>query len=111
MIGLQATTGNLGHFTFSSDEIRADGAVFTFPTGGLKQIAKVGDLVKLVIGSGMQSEQGYFEYSIVQSDLTSTASAIEFLGNLVQFTADSVYAVWLESSDATKSTSSKFREA
>ena len=110
LIGLQATTGNLGNFTFTVDEFSATGATFTFATGGLRQIAKVGDLVKLVVGSGLQSEMGYFEHSIIQRDLESNASDVEFSGDLANYTEDSVYAVWLESSDATKSTSSKFRE-
>ena len=111
LIGLQATTGNLGNFTFSVDEIRANGATFTFPTGGLRQIAKVGDVVKLVVGSGLKSDLGYFEHSIVARDLESNASDVDFLGAMSAYAVDSVYAVWLESSDATKSTSSKFREA
>ena len=108
LVGLQATSGNLGNFTFSADEIRSDGAVFTFPAGGLKQIAKVGDVVKLVLGSGLQSKMGYFEYSIVQADLALNASSVEFVGDMAALTSDTVYSIWLESSDGTKSSSSVF---
>ena len=108
--GLQATSGNLGNFTFTVDEILPTGTTFSFPAGALRQVAKVGDVVKFVVGSGLQSEMGYFEHSIVPQDLDPATTSFTISGAMSKHTDNSVYAVWLESSDTTKSTSSKFLE-
>ncbi len=106
--GLVATNGNLGAVAFSLDEAGAHQASFAFPAGALKNIAKVGDLVKLVIGSGNASELGYFEKTLTAADLLSTTDTIFFDGNFVPYSHAPVYAAWVESADGTKSTTSKF---
>ena len=106
--GLVATTGNLGAVAFSLDAAGADNASFAFPTGALKNIAKVGDLVKLVIGSGKASELGYFEKTLTATDLLSTTDTIVFDGNFIPYSQAPVFAAWVESADGSKSTTSKF---
>ena len=61
LVGVKATNGNLGAINFSNGGIIEDFATFTYPAGALKNIAKVGDKVKLVVGSELQSDMGYFE--------------------------------------------------
>lgn len=110
LVGLKATNGNLGAINFTADEIASDSASFNFPTGALKNIAKVGDKIKLVIGSGLQSEMGYFEKELVASDLTSSATYVEITDDFSRYTTAPVYTIWVESADGTKSTSSVFKQ-
>ena len=109
LVGVKATNGNLGAVNFTADDIASDSAVFNFPAGALKNIAKLGDKVKLVIGSGLQSEMGYFEKELVASDLTSTVSYVEFQADFSSYRTAPVYTIWVETADATKSTSSVFK--
>lgn len=109
LVDVKATNGNLGSINFTADEIASDSASFNFPTGALKNIAKVGDKVKLVIGSGLQSEMGYFEKELVASDLTSSATYVEIPGDFARYNTAPVYTIWVETADSTKSTSSVFK--
>lgn len=109
--GLVATNGNLGSVTFTLDGIQEESAAFTFPTGALKNIAKVGDSVKLVIGKANASETGYFATTLTANELLSTASAISLPGDFSAYTGPVVFAMWVESADGTKSTTSKFATA
>ena len=109
LVGVKATNGNLGAINFVSDEVTSDSARFNYPTGALKNIAKVGDKVKLVIGSGLQSEMGYFERELTAADLTSTADYVEFAGDFDRYNTSPVFTIWVETADSTKSTSSVFK--
>ena len=109
LVGVKATNGNLGAINFTVDTIGEDSAVFNFPAGALKNIAKVGDVVKLVVGSGLQSEMGYFEKELVANDLTAIANEITFDGGFAKYRNAPVFAMWVETADATKSTSSVFK--
>lgn len=106
--GVVATNGNLGTINFTLDSAQEENALFTFTAGALKNIAKIGDKVKLVIGNGNASELGYFEQTLTAADLTSTATDISVLGNFSIYQSDPVFAMWVESADGTKSTTSKF---
>lgn len=109
LVGVKATNGNLGTINFVKDEINSTSATFTYPAGALKNIAKVGDSVKLVVGSGLQSEMGYFEKELEATDLTSTIDYVEFEGDFAKYDTAPVYTIWVETADATKSTSSVFK--
>ena len=109
LVGIKATNGNLGAINFVKDDITSDSATFNFPTGALKNIAKVGDKVKLVIGSGLQSELGYFETELSAGSLTSTSDFVRFAGDFSRYLTGTVFTVWVETADATKSTSSVFK--
>ena len=109
MVGVKATNGNLGTVNFVRDAITSTSATFNYPAGALKNIAKIGDLVKLVVGSGLQSEMGYFEKELTAADLTSTADYVEFTGDFARYSTAPVFAIWVETADSTKSTSSVFK--
>lgn len=109
LVGVKATNGNLGAINFVKDEIISDYASFNYPTGALKNIAKVGDKVKLVVGSGLQSEMGYFEKVLEASDLTSSMDLVRFSGDFDRYSTAPVFTIWVESADGTKSTSSVFK--
>lgn len=109
--GVVATNGNLGSVNFTSDEILNTSAKFIFPAGALKNIAKIGDKVKLIIGTSNASELGYFEKTLTTDDLASTASAISIPGDFSGYDGSVVFAMWVESADGTKSTTSKFVSA
>lgn len=109
LVGVKATNGNLGAINFTNNGVTDGIANFAYPTGALKNIAKVGDKVKLVIGSGLHSEMGYFEKELVASDLTSTAEEVEFVGDFTRYNTAPVFTIWVQTADSTKSTSSVFR--
>ena len=109
MVGVKATNGNLGAINFVKDEIVSDSATFNYPAGALKNIAKVGDRVKLVLGSGLHSEMGYFETELTAGNLTSTSDFVRFSGDFSRYSTAPVYTLWVESADGTKSTSSVFK--
>lgn len=109
LVGVKATNGNLGAINFVRDEIVSDYASFDYPAGALKNIAKVGDLVKLVIGSGLHSEMGYFEKELQASDLTSSMTFVRFSGDFSRYSTAPVFTIWVETADGSKSTSSVFK--
>lgn len=110
LVGLKATNGSLGAINFAVDDLNSDDGSFSFPAGALKNIAKVGDFVKVVIGSSLDSEMGYFEKQLDTKDLSSTSDYLSFEGNFTKYTNSPVYTVWIESADGTKSTSSVFKQ-
>ena len=109
LVGVKATNGNLGAINFTTDEIATDSASFNFPAGALKNMAKVGDKVKLVIGSGLQSEMGYFETELSAGNLSSTSDFVRFPGDFSRYSTAPVFTIWVETADGTKSTSSVFK--
>lgn len=106
--GLIATNGNLGTINFTLVSAHAENAVFSFPTGALKNIAKIGDKVKLVIGIQNSSELGYFAQDLTAANLLSRSSDITIAGDFSAYPDNQIYAMWVESADGTKSTTSKF---
>ena len=110
LVGVKATTGNLGAVTFEHRNIDMDGVDLSFSAGALKNIAKVGDWIKVVVGSSLSPESGYFERQLVASDLLSTTTSIVIAGNAQLYGNDPVFCAWIESADGTKSTSSVFKK-
>ena len=108
LIGLQATSGNLGALSFVSEDLESASGAFTYPTGALHRLAKIGDTVKVVIGAALSSEMGYFEKVLVEEDLGATTDRLVIDGNFTKYQLNPVYAVWVESADSTKSTTSTF---
>ena len=99
----------MGAINFVKDEIISDSASFNYPTGALENIAKVGDRVKLVIGSGLSSEMGYFERELTAADLTSSIDFVRFSDDFSRYSTAPVFTLWVETADGTKSTSSVFK--
>ena len=110
LVGVKATNGNLGTVNFEQENVDADGIAFSFSPGALKNIAKVGDWIKVVVGSSLASESGYFERQLVASDLLSTTTGITITGNAGAYGIDPIFCAWIESADGTKSTSSVFKK-
>ena len=106
--GIKATNGNLGNVSFSVDDFSSAGAVFNFSSGALKNIAKVGDLVKVVVGKPLESEMGYFEKVLVANDLLSTSDQLTISGDFKHYQDGAIWTLWVESADGLKSTSSSF---
>lgn len=106
--GVVATNGNLGTVNFTVGAITNESGTFVFPAGSLKNIAKVGDLVKVIIGVSSSSELAYFEKTLTQDDLLSSAASVAIAGDFSPFNKASLFTAWVESADGTKSTTSKF---
>lgn len=108
LLGLQATSGALGTVNFNLSRIEEDNASLTFPAGALRNIAKVGDYVKFIVGSDTSSEMGFFEKVLTATDLTPSANAIIFDDSFAPYLKSSVFVAWVESADGQKSTTQYF---
>lgn len=108
LVGLKATNGNLGTVNFAQESIDEVGITLSMPPGALKNFAKVGDWIKVVVGNALDSEAGYFERQLVASDLLSTTTSVSITDDASAYGKDPVFCAWIESADGTKSTSSVF---
>ena len=110
LVGVKATNGNLGAVTFEQESIDEDGIYLSMSPGALKNFAKVGDWIKVVVGNALDSEAGYFERQLVASDLLSTTTSLRITDDASAYGKDPVFCAWIESADGTKSTSSVFKQ-
>jgi hypothetical protein len=108
LAGLQASNGTLGTITATVDDLNASDGTFVVPAGSLRNIAKVGDLLKVVVGAQTGAEMGYFEKVVTADDLLASNDSLVFSGNFYEYAVRPVYAIWVESADGVKSSSSKF---
>lgn len=108
-VGVLATNGNLGAFNADIQDADEDFASFSYSDGLLYRLAKVGDLVKVVIGDSARSEMGYFEKVLTADDLDPAGVSLSINGNFQPYSKNPVFALWVESADGTKSTTSKFK--
>ena len=107
-IGAQATKGRLGALVASVDEIIVDTQSFILNAAQLQNIAKVGDKLKLLIGSQNQETMNYEEVVVTSTLLASPSPRVTFQSPLGDAVAPYVLAIWLESADGKESTSSVF---
>ena len=107
-IGVQATKGSLGTLIASTDEIVNDSQSFKLNQSQLRNIAKVGDKIKLLIGARNQDTMSYEEISVTALLLDDPAPVVLFNAELEDSTVPLVYAIWLESADGKNSTSAFF---
>ena len=70
--------------------------------------AKVGDILKVVVGKGLASEQSYGEVAVTQEMLDQVEPTAEFQDLDLQGRGDTIGALWLESADGKTSSTSKF---
>ncbi len=70
--------------------------------------AKVGDVLKVVVGKGLASEQSYGEIPVTQAILDDLAPAVVFQDLDLQGSGDTIAALWLESADGKTSSTSQF---
>ena len=107
-IGAQATKGRLGALVASVDEISEDSQIFILNAAQLQNIAKVGDKLKLLIGSQNQETMNYEEIVVTSTLLASSSPQVAFQSPLGDAVSPYVLAIWLESADGKESTSSVF---
>lgn len=70
--------------------------------------AKVGDILKIVVGKGLSSEQSYGEVAVTQAMLDQAEPTAEFQDLDLQGNGDTIGALWLESADGKTSSTSQF---
>ncbi len=70
--------------------------------------AKVGDILKVVVGKGLASEQSYGELAVTQAMLDQVEPTAEFQDLDLQGEGDTIGALWLESADGKTSSTSQF---
>jgi hypothetical protein len=70
--------------------------------------AKVGDILKVVVGKGLASEQSYGEVAVTQVMLDQAVPTAEFTDLDLQGGGDTIGALWLESADGKTSSTSQF---
>ena len=107
-IGATATKGRLGTLIASVEEVTAGAQSFFLNSSQLKNIAKIGDKIKLLIGALDQETMSYAEVLVTAALLSSDGPVISFAGELEDPYGPVVYAIWLESADGRESTTSTF---
>ena len=70
--------------------------------------AKVGDILKVVVGKGLASEQSYGEVTVTQEMLDQIEPSAVFQDLDLQGNGDTIGALWLESADGKTSSTSQF---
>lgn len=70
--------------------------------------AKVGDILKVVVGKGLASEQSYGEVAVNQAMLDQAVPTAEFQDLDLQGNGDTIATLWLESADGKTSSTSQF---
>ena len=70
--------------------------------------AKVGDILKIVVGKGLSSEQSYGEVAVTQAMLDQAEPTAVFQDLDLQGNGDTICALWLESADGKTSSTSQF---
>lgn len=107
-VGAVATKGRLGSLDAVVDLAGGLTVVFSIPAGKLKSIAKVGDKIKVLIGSQSQETMSYFEKVLLPGDIVDGVYAFSIDSSVDDYDLPVVYAVWLESADGKDSTTSRF---
>ena len=107
-IGAQATKGRLGTLVASPDDINDSDQTFILNATQLKNIAKVGDKLKLLIGAQNQETMNYAEVTVTAPLLASSNPSVTFVNPLEDSSVPLVYAIWLETADGKDSTSAIF---
>ena len=54
---------------------------------------------------------GYFETELSAGNLTSTSDFVRFSGDFSRYNTASVFTIWVETADGSKSTSSVFQNS
>lgn len=107
-IGVQATKGRLGTLVVSPAEINDEDQTFILNSTQLKNIAKVGDKLKFLIGAQHQETMTYAEEIVTDSLLADLNPSVSFYNPLGDSSVPLVYAMWLETADGKDSTSAIF---
>lgn len=108
VLGSLATKGSLGSLSNASLSFLNGQAEVELDFSGYSGDIKIGDKIKIVAGVQTAPEAGYAEYTITQSDVTAQIlNTVLELGDSVTGT-NTVYALWLETADGKKSTTSQF---
>lgn len=79
-----------------------------FPKSFFGMYAKVGDILKVVVGKESSSEQSYGEVTVTQAMLDQAVPTAEFQDLDLQGNGDTIGALWLESADGKTSSTSQF---
>ena len=79
-----------------------------FPKSIFGMYAKVGDILKVVVGKASSSEQSYGEVTVTQAMLDQVDPTALFQDLDLQGTRETIAALWLESADGKTSSTSLF---
>ena len=93
-------------FTLVTQDISTLEVSFNKNTFGL--YAKVGDILKVVAGKDLASEQSYSEVAVTQAMLDQIVPTAVFQDLDLQGLGDTIAALWLESADGKISSTSQF---
>ena len=74
----------------------------------MRNIAKVGDKIKLLIGAQNQETMNYAEVTVAAPLLASSTPSVSFDNPLEDSSVPLVYTIWLETADGKDSTSAIF---
>ena len=107
-IGAQATKGRLGTLIVSLEEKTSTDQTFNLNAVQIRNIAKVGDKIKILIGAQSQETMSYAEVLVTAPLLASPNPKVTFNADLENPAVPLVHAIWLETADGKDSTSAIF---
>jgi len=108
VIGSWATLGQLPSVVYTNLSYTPNDLEITAGFKYLQNNAKVGDKLKLVAAGFNQSEFSYSEVEITAPMISNNTPVITFENLDIDTSDDITLCIWLESSDGTKSSNSKF---
>lgn len=108
LINSTATKGKLGVLQSTIAEKTAGNITLSFSASQLDNIAKVGDIIKVVGADATSSEMSAVDFVVTPQFLASTSPEAVFELGENALGSQLVYAAWLETADGKDSTTSKF---
>lgn len=108
LLGSYASIGATPKIPFVKVDEDFNTLVVTFPKNIFGMYAKVGDILKVVVGKGLSYEQSYSEVAVTQAMLDRADPTAEFPDLDLQGNGDTIGALWLESADGKTSSTSQF---
>ena len=108
LLGSYASIGATPKLTFNKVAEDVNTLEVSFNKNIFGMYAKVGDILKVVVGKGLASEQSYGEVAVTQTMLDAVVPSAEFQDLDLQGNGDTIGALWLESADGKTSSTSQF---
>ena len=108
LLGSFASIGANPKLPYAKLASDVDSLDVSFNKAQLGMYAKVGDILKVVVGNANASEQSYGEVAVTQALLDSENPQVTFTDLDLQGAGGLVAALWLESADGKTSSTSQF---
>ena len=108
LLGSYASIGSTPKLPFAKVEEAVNSLEVSFNKNIFGMSAKVGDILKIVVGNSLSSEQSYSEVAVNQAMLDQAVPTAVFQDLDLQGHGETIGALWLESADGKTSSTSQF---